>query len=128
MAVKNAPKFAPPAVLPCVNKMKKIRNDIILVFSLIAVSLIVMLFFLLTREDGATVRIEQGGEVFGEYSINTNKEIKLDGAVLVIENGHAHIRSATCSDKLCEKQGKIAKAGETIVCLPNKIVVTVNKE
>jgi len=45
--------------------------------------------------------------------------------VLVIENGEASIKSATCPDKICVSHRKISKSGETIVCLPNKVVVEI---
>ncbi len=105
--------------------MKKIRNDIILVASLLVISLAALLILFITRKDGALVRVEQNGSLYCEFSLENDKEIKLDGAILVIQDGHAHIKDATCPDKLCEMQGKINKTGETIVCLPNRIVITV---
>ena len=33
--------------------------------------------------------------------------------------------SATCPDGDCVKQGRICDEGETIVCLPNKVVVEI---
>ena len=44
---------------------------------------------------------------------------------LVIENGKADMISADCPDKLCVNQHAISSNGETIVCLPNKVVVEV---
>jgi hypothetical protein len=35
---------------------------------------------------------------------------------------------ADCPDKLCEKQGKISKNGQSIICLPNKIVIKINSD
>ena len=35
---------------------------------------------------------------------------------------------ADCPDKLCVRQGKIHRNGETITCLPNKLTVTVIDE
>ena len=47
------------------------------------------------------------------------------GNVLVIENGAVHMESASCPDKLCVKQGTKSQVGETIVCLPHRLVATV---
>ena len=32
---------------------------------------------------------------------------------------------ADCPDKLCVKTGRISKTGETIVCLPHRVVVEI---
>ena len=45
--------------------------------------------------------------------------------LLIIEDGYAYIKEASCPDGLCVHQGKINKSGEMIVCLPNEVVVTV---
>lgn len=57
----------------------------------------------------------------GEYVIETEHGKN----VLVIKDGTADITEADCPDKLCEKQRKISKNGETIVCLPHKVVVEI---
>ena len=44
---------------------------------------------------------------------------------VTIENGKADMISADCPDKLCVNQHAISSNGETIVCLPNKVVVEV---
>lgn len=36
--------------------------------------------------------------------------------------------SADCPDHLCVKQKAISKGGESIICLPNKVVVTVKSD
>ena len=35
------------------------------------------------------------------------------------------MKDADCPDRLCVKQGSISKNGESIVCLPHKVIVTV---
>ena len=35
------------------------------------------------------------------------------------------MKEAGRPDKLCVKQGEISKAGESIICLPNRIIVSV---
>lgn len=44
---------------------------------------------------------------------------------LVIQSGKAYISEANCPDKQCMKQGKISRAGEMLVCLPNRVVVKI---
>ena len=45
--------------------------------------------------------------------------------VLQIKDGYASIIEADCPDKLCQKQKKIRYNGETLVCLPHKVIVSV---
>ena len=45
--------------------------------------------------------------------------------LLVIKDGKADVTEADCPDKLCVHQKAISKTNETIVCLPNKVVVQV---
>ena len=43
----------------------------------------------------------------------------------MIKSGTAYISEASCPDKQCMKQGKISRAGEMLVCLPNRVVVKI---
>lgn len=42
-----------------------------------------------------------------------------------VENGGISIVSANCSDEVCVKSGFINKVGQTIVCLPHKLIVEI---
>ena len=44
---------------------------------------------------------------------------------LVIRDGKASVAEATCPDGICVAHRPISKVGETIVCLPHKVVVKV---
>lgn len=44
---------------------------------------------------------------------------------VVIGNGSAEIVAANCSDGLCVTRGKLVKAGQTAVCLPNHVVLRI---
>jgi hypothetical protein len=114
---------------PCYCK-KKVRNDIVLVaVLLLVVSLAALCFFLFGKQgDFATVTVE--GRLYGEYSLNENitVEIKSDGGgynILAIEDGRAYIKEASCPDGICSSHRPIDKQGESIICLPNKVVVEV---
>ena len=43
----------------------------------------------------------------------------------MIRDGKADVTEADCPDKLCVLQGKISRSGQTIICLPNKTMVTI---
>ena len=42
-----------------------------------------------------------------------------------ITSGTVNVTAATCPDKLCVKQKSIRKNGETIVCLPARILIVI---
>lgn len=48
-----------------------------------------------------------------------------DGNVLAIEDGRARMREADCPDQICVRHRAVSRAGETIVCLPNRVVVEI---
>ena len=112
------------------------KNDMAFLGILFAVLLLVLLCcFLFRGSNGETVQITIDGEIYGTYSISEDQEIPIiinhrTTNVLKISDGKADMVEADCPDKLCIHQKAISKNNETIVCLPNKVVVTVisNKE
>ena len=108
----------------------KYRLDVLIVAALLLVSLALLLVMTLTREEGATVVVEIDGQTVATYSLYQNGEYSLNGGtnVLVIENGQAYLNYSNCPDHTCEKTGKIQYVGQTIVCLPNRLTVTIKGE
>lgn len=108
---------------------KKLLHDLILLAACLFVSLFLLIFISLTKSPGSVAVVTVDGEVFGEYPLLENQEvvIETDGGrnVLVISEGYADMTDASCPDGLCCRQRRISAAGESIVCLPNKVVVTV---
>ena len=109
--------------------MNKHRNDIMLAAALVLVAALIWLFIYLTRSEGASVTVTVDGKAYGEYPLNTSAEIRIGDEniynLLVIKDGVAEVVEASCPDKLCVNQGKISFDGQSIICLPNKVVVTV---
>ena len=106
--------------------LREHRHDLVLLLSLIFIAAAALLTVHLTRAEGAYVRVEVEGETVAEYPLSENGEYKLtDGNTLVIEDGCAYMKDADCPDRTCVRTGKISERGQTIVCLPNKVSVTV---
>ena len=50
---------------------------------------------------------------------------KVGKCILVIHDGNADMESADCPNQICVHHSAISHTGETIVCLPNKVVIEV---
>jgi len=61
-------------------------------------------------------------QVFGNVSIDM---IAGPSEILVISDGKASVLEASCPDLVCAHHKPIQNTGETIVCLPNKVIITV---
>ena len=108
-------------------KMKKM--DLILVFTVLVLAIGGLLVYnMLGKKEAGRVVVEVDGEVFGEYKLFENQEVLINETnILLIENGVVNMYEANCPDQICVKHVPISKNGETIVCLPNKVVVTVKE-
>ena len=109
---------------------KKYRLDIIVIAAILLVSLLLVLAVFLARKEGAVAVVEIGGEVVGEYPLSRDGVFPLNGGtnVLVIEEGTAYLNYSNCPDHTCELTGKIRYVGQSIVCLPNRVAITVTGE
>lgn len=108
------------------------RNDIILILTLLLIASIGAVYLFFFREEGNTVVVTIDGKSYGVYSLNENltKDIysgeeDKDLNRLIIRDGKAYIESASCPDGICVNHKPIFRQGESIVCLPNGVVVTV---
>ncbi|MDO4965475.1 MAG: NusG domain II-containing protein [Lachnospiraceae bacterium] len=66
-----------------------------------------------------------------DLSVERDGSVISDGNTLLsynISGGKIDVTSADCEDKLCVHQKPISKNGENIVCLPQKIVITINSD
>lgn len=84
-----------------------------------------MILFIMKTRPGNRANIYCDGMLYGSYSLSEDNTITLSGNVITIEDGVAYMSSATCTDGLCMKMGKIKADKETIVCLPHKVVVEI---
>jgi len=112
------------------------RNDIIIAALLVIVAIICAIVMqVFVKKDGNVAVVSIDGQVYKELSLNVNTELEINEAngvdgynILVIDNGYAYMKDADCVNKICVHQGKINKVGETIVCLPHKVVIEIKGE
>lgn len=115
--------------MPLLRNMKHLKNDIALILSLIGLGALLWLFLSVSSAPGKFVTVTKNGDLVGSYPLSEDREIPLDFGdgenLLVIEDGHAYMESASCPDKICVKHKAISKTGESIVCLPNKVIAEI---
>lgn len=112
-------------------RVKKRRNELLLLAALLLV--ILALFgvnWLAAQKKGAQVEVSVEGKVLDTFRLDENVDIVIRGYHggtnhLIIKAGGAFISEASCPDKLCVRQGTIRERGQSIVCLPNKMIVTI---
>lgn len=112
-----------------VNWLRSHRNDVLLVAVLLALAGALALFLLLNRQDGGYVSVQVDGEVLMELPLNEDTELVLGEGehtnTLIIRDGTAQVIEASCPDQVCVRQGAVRYEGESIVCLPHKLVISI---
>ena len=106
--------------------LNKHRADLVLILSLILICAITFLAVSLMREEGEAVRVEIDGELYATYPLDTDGEYRIgEKNILTVKDGRAYMSYADCPDKTCVRTRAASKTGDTIICLPNRISVTV---
>ncbi|MCI9005948.1 MAG: NusG domain II-containing protein [Lachnospiraceae bacterium] len=109
------------------------KNDVILIAGLLLAALAAfggISWYLSAGTQKAEAVVEVDGQEEGRYPLDqdTSVEIQLeDGSYnrLEIKDGRADITEASCPDKICVDHRPVSRRGESLVCLPNKVVVEI---
>lgn len=115
------------------KKHLSIKNDLLLLILLLVIGLLIPLGYqLFHHTPGNTVTITVDGQLWRTLSLSTDTTIDIPGRggtnTLCIKNGQASITEADCPDKLCVHQASIQHNGESLVCLPHKVIVKVTAD
>lgn len=80
---------------------------------------------------GKTASVYLDGELFARIdlaSVPDGYTLDVGGHnVIIVENGRISMLSADCPDRLCVRQG-CATALEPVVCLPNRVIISLDGE
>mgnify|MGYP000477356262 CR=1 FL=1 len=106
------------------------KNDLILIGVILCICLAAFAIMLLSRKEGSKLIVYLNGEVYKSFPLDEDIEFTVnqeDGSynTFVIKDGEVDMIDASCPDKLCVKDRSIHYNNETIVCLPNKLVLEI---
>lgn len=108
------------------------RADLVLFLALIALALSLFVFNTLHAQSGATVEISVDGEPYASYPLSENRDVTIKKGerqnVVRIRDGKVWMEEASCKNQVCVEEGAISQTSQTIVCLPNRVVVRISAQ
>lgn len=105
------------------------KGDIVIIAAFLCLS--VMGLFAAGRfgMGGKHVVVEVDGRRYMEIPLDRDTHEAVTGplgnTVIVVENGEVHIDSSPCPNQHCVHMGSISHCGELLVCVPNRVVVSI---
>ncbi len=106
------------------------KTDIIFLAILITIGLLLTVLIYFPRSSAGTyVEIRVDGKKAAAYSLSADRRETLHTAsgenTIIIKDGAVSMAAADCPDKVCVSMRRISRSGETIVCLPHKLVLEI---
>ncbi len=101
---------------------------------LLAVAAYILFSVFLFADHADTVQIFADGKLYASYSLTSTKEemveikTKYGTNLLKITKNGAEMIEASCPDKRDVKMGEITKAGQALICVPNRVVIKLTSQ
>lgn len=114
--------------------MDKLKKDLILISGIFLTAILLWLIPLfMNKETPAVVKVIQDGQVTGTYPLSEDRTEFISYGeesynLLFISNGEASVSDADCPDGLCIRSRSISRNGESIICLPHKLVIQIESK
>lgn len=115
------------------NKQKT-KQDMILLFGMVLAAFLAWaVFAVLNYGNAQMVVVIQDGQEIARYPLSADETVTIpfneNGYnLLMISGGEAAVSDADCPDRLCVSQRAITGKGESIICLPHKLVITIDSD
>ena len=111
--------------------LKKRKADFILISVFLLAGLFLLVFLKEREIDTQQVVVKVDGEILETFSLNEEITYTITGVngrnILQIQEKKVFLPDANCPDKICVNTGKIKYAGQSIICLPHKVVVEIKE-
>ncbi len=108
------------------------KADIALFFIILIFGLALSWFSLTANTDGGKVLISVNGEAYGVYSLYEDRDIEVsqNGHTnnITIKGGKVSMAYSSCPNQICVNTNAISESKDSIVCLPNKVMIEIEAE
>ncbi len=107
------------------------KHDFILIGAVLAIAAVIFGILYFGGNGGQYVEIEIDGKITQSLPLDRDAELEIktekNGVnTLVIRDGYAAVTDANCPDKICVHHRKINRNGESIICLPHRVVISIS--
>ena len=108
--------------------MKLKKADLILAGAVLLLAGLLALALWLFAPSGQVAVVRVNGTEIARIDLAEDGRTLVNGThTVVVESGTLRVESAPCPDLVCVKHLPVSRAGETIVCLPYGLTVTVEE-
>lgn len=104
------------------------KGDFVILALCVALGLLPLLLLIPEKGAGQNAVVKVAGRVVATLPLSADGEYVYDENgenVVIVKDGKVCIARADCPDETCVKMGWVSEVGDTIVCLPHRLVVTV---
>lgn len=105
------------------------KSDVILLAAVLVAGAVAFAANSAPHEPGAVVKVNFGRETYGTFALSPDREVRIETDaglnVIQITDGTVRVTEATCAGGDCMKQKPIGGTGQSIVCLPNKVLISI---
>lgn len=112
------------------RKQPLLKGDIALIISLCLIIVISFIPSFYGKNEKLTAEVYYEGELIKTVSLSECKgeEFLVGSCTLLFEKDGVAFIHSECPDKLCIKRGKLKRKGDTMACVPERVVVVIKGE
>ncbi len=108
------------------------KADLILMAVLIIIGITASVCLSFSDSVGDRVIITVAGDLYGTYPLTEDRVITVTSGdhsnTVEIRDGAVRVTEASCKNHVCVDHAPITRAGESIICLPNRVVIRIDGE
>jgi hypothetical protein len=110
------------------NKRMYKANAADAITAVIVLALCLFPIFLFAGRQGKTVYVYLEGKQAEKTGLNETKIIKINSVEIEVKDGRVRVAKSDCPHQICSHTGWISSPAQTIVCVPNKVLVEIKND
>lgn len=108
--------------------MKPRAGDFVLA-AIIVVAALCIWIVPFNENKGEFAQVMVDGQVVSTLDLRGgNSSYTFNGVTVCVDEGSVYVNKTNCPDKVCLETGKISRPGQSIVCIPNHVSISIAGE